>query len=140
METSRPAGAGAEPSQPNYTQEELAALDNFLTTHPSERRLLKYLFEHRQQAHTLASLAGSCGAPVSLLDLKALVVYKLMEARDAQGHLVPYSIGIREDNCFTLLPAKLPLIEAALQRRKWSAPSGHGSGSAVKPVEGEIKQ
>lgn len=120
-------------AQANYTRDELAALDNFLTTHPSERRLLKYLFEHKDETHTLESLHGRSGAPdagtpVTLLDIKALVIYKLMEARDGQDRVIPFPIDIRESSQFRILPPKLDLIEAALQRRNWSE---------VKPGKGQ---
>ncbi len=123
-----PAGPTAATAQPNYTRDELAALDNFLTTHPSERRLLKYLFEHIDETHTLVSLSGRYGASVTILDLKAMVIYKLMEARDAQGLVIPSPIDIRESSQFRILPAKLDLIEAALQWRNWSE---------LKPGEGQ---
>ncbi len=120
MESSHfPADAAAS-AQLRYTRDELMALDNFLTTHPSQRRLLKYLHQHKDETHTLASLQVNSGVPVALLDLKALVVHKLLEARDARSRVIPFPISLQEDSQFRILPSKLDLIEAALQRRKWN--------------------
>ncbi len=110
----------ALPAEPRYTRDELMALDNFLNTHPSQRRLLKYLHEHKDETHTLASLQANSGVPVALLDLKALVVHELLGARDAQSRVIPFPISVQEDSQFRVLPSKLDLIEAAIQRRKWN--------------------
>ncbi len=120
MEPSPSPANSAIPEEPSYRRDELMALDNFLTTHPSERRLLGYLYEHKDETHTLASLNTGTATAVTLLDLKALVVHKLMEARDSRGRVIPFPIYIQEDSQFRILPSKLDLIEAALQRRKWN--------------------
>ena len=134
MEPSPSSANSALPEKPGYSRDELMALDSFLTTHPSERRLLRYLYDHKDETHTVASLDAGMATAVTLLDLKALVVHKLMEARDARGRVIPFPIHIQEDSQFRILPSKLALIEAALQRRKWNetAPSAsHHQGSAL---------
>jgi len=116
-ETPRPETAFA--AQPSYTQDELRDLDNFLATYPGQRRLLRYLYDHHDEAHTAESVKQKSGLEVGFLELKTLMVYKLLEARDESGQVVKFPFRLAPTARFHLRPEKKELIEAVLARKKW---------------------
>jgi len=106
-------------AQPNYTRDELRDLDNFLSTYPVQRRLLKYLYDNYIAVHTVESVKQNSGLEVSFLELKALVVYKLLEAHDELDAVVRSPYYLKETARFYLRPEKKELLEAVLARKKW---------------------
>ena len=106
-------------ARPNYTRDELRDLDNFLSTYPVQRRLLKYLYDNYNEVHTIESVKQKSGLEVDFLELKALVVYKLMEARDELDQVVRSPFYLKEMARFYLRPEKKELVEAVLARKKW---------------------
>jgi len=102
----------------SFTREEWIRLDNFCRTHPPYRKLLEYLLAHPEQEHTVTSVAADSGLPVSFYDLKALYIYKLLEAVDASGAPVRVAWDLDEQARYRLIREKEPLIRAVLDRRE----------------------
>lgn len=97
--------------------DEWMRLDNFLRTRPAQKTILKYFYDHPDREHTVESLARD-GLTASFLDLKALVVYRLLTACDRDGHPVTVPLHLRETARFRLAKEKIPLIRATLEKRK----------------------
>lgn len=119
MTKKNPQAEEALTARPHYTRDELRDLDNFLSTYPVQRRLLKYLYDNYNEVHTVESVKQKSGLEVDFLELKALVVYKLMEARDELDQVVRSPFYLKEKARFYLRPEKKELVEAVLARKKW---------------------
>jgi len=102
----------------SFTREEWLRLDNFCRTHPAYRKLLEYLLAHPDQEHTVESVARESGLPVSFYDLKALYIYKLLAAVDADGAPVRVAWDLDPNSRYRLIREKEPLIRAVLERRE----------------------
>lgn len=102
----------------SFTREEWLRLDNFCRTHPAYRGLLEYLLEHLEEEHTTRSAGEGLGRPVSMYDLKALYIYKLLRAVDGNGAPVRVAWDLDENSRYRLIREKEPLIRAVLDRRE----------------------
>lgn len=102
----------------SFTREEWLRLENFCRTHPPYRKLLEYLAANPEGEHTVESVARGSGLPVSLYDLKALYIYKLLTAVNAAGEPVKLAWDLDENARYRLLTEKLPLIRAVLEKRE----------------------
>jgi len=101
-----------------FSHEEWLSLHSFLRTYPKQRRLLKYLHEHADQEHTVESLNRDSPEEIVFLDLKALLVHKLLSARNRDGRPVSVPLHLEEGASFRLLPEKKALIQAVLEERQ----------------------
>ncbi len=102
----------------SFTREEWLRLDNFCRTHPAYRKLLEYLLEHPDEEHTAQSASEGSGRPVSMYDLKALYIYKLLTAVDGNGVPIRVAWDLDENSRYRLIRDKEPLIRAVLERRE----------------------
>lgn len=100
----------------SFTREEWLRLENFCRTHPPYRKLLEYLAAHPDGEHTVESVMRDSGLPVSLYDLKAIYIYKLLSAVNAAGQPVKVAWDLDEGARYRLAADKLPLIRAVLAK------------------------
>ena len=101
-----------------FTREEWLRLENFCRTHPAYRKLLEHLAANPDSEHTVESVARDSGLPVSLYDMKALYIYKLLTAVNAAGEPVKLAWDLEESARYRLIKDKLPLIRTVLEKRE----------------------
>ncbi|MGH9412589.1 MAG: hypothetical protein ACRD0Y_02510 [Terriglobales bacterium] len=78
-----------------YERMDWISLDNFLTTHPALKKISRWFSEHPEELLTAEGFAAAYGQPASWLDLKGLVIHKVLSAYDSQDQLItlPFTIG-----------------------------------------------
>lgn len=110
----------------HFHRDEWLRLDNFCRTHPAIKRILQYIYDNPDREHTVQSVARDSNLCVSFFDLKALFIYKLLAAVDAQGRPIPIAWELTETARYRLVKEKMPLIQAVLEKRElaWDAQGG----------------
>lgn len=101
-----------------YTKDEFNSLMNFLRTYPDKQLILKLMYENPDSSYTVDSFNQSFGTKVSFLDLKSLVIYRVLNCLDEKGQLIANPFLMRETNLFRLNPEKRELAEVCLRRLK----------------------
>lgn len=94
------------------------SLDNFLTTHPALKKIARWFFEHQDELLPASAFAEKYGVPATWLDLKGLVIHKVLTpvAPDGQIISLPYAIGA--DTRFRFNQSLSKLVEDVLAKTK----------------------
>lgn len=71
-----------------YERMDWISLDNFLTTHPALKKITRWYLEHPEDLLDAAQFTAAYGQPTSWLDLKGLVIHKVLTPIDPQGELI----------------------------------------------------
>ncbi|MGH9465969.1 MAG: hypothetical protein ACRD1Y_01315 [Terriglobales bacterium] len=71
-----------------YERMDWISLDNFLTTHPALKKITRWFWEHPEELLTAEAFSTAYGQPASWLDLKGLVIHKVLSPYDADGQLI----------------------------------------------------
>lgn len=79
----------------NYERMDWISLDNFLTTHPALKKISRWFHEHPEELLTAEAFSAAYGQPTTWLDLKGLVIHRVLTPYTPQDQLVtlPYEIG-----------------------------------------------
>lgn len=72
----------------DYERMEWISLDNFLTTHPALKKITRWYVEHPDEMLTAEQFTAAYGQPTSWLDLKGLVVHKVLSPYDPDEALI----------------------------------------------------
>ncbi|MGH9490214.1 MAG: hypothetical protein ACRD2F_15270 [Terriglobales bacterium] len=102
----------------DYERMDWISLDNFLTTHPALKKIARWFFEHPDELLTADAFAEKYGVPATWLDLKGLVIHKVLTPLDPSGEIItlPYTIGA--DTRFRLNHSLAKLVEDVLAKTK----------------------
>lgn len=94
------------------------SLDNFLTTHPALKKISRWFFEHQEELLTADVFAEKYGVPATWLDLKGLVIHKVLTPVGPDGQILtlPYTIGA--STRFRFNPSLAKLVEDVLAKNK----------------------
>lgn len=78
-----------------YERMDWIGLDNFLTTHPALKKITRWYLEHPDELLNAEQFTTAYGQPTTWLDLKGLVVHKVLTPIDPQGEIItlPWAIG-----------------------------------------------
>ena len=71
-----------------YERMDWIGLDNFLTTHPALKKMTRWFLEHPEESVTAEQFSAAYGQPASWLDLKGLVIHKVLSPYNPQGELI----------------------------------------------------
>lgn len=71
-----------------YERMDWIALDNFLTTHPALKKIARWFMEHPEDLLTAEQFSAAYGQPTPWLDLKGLVIHKVLTPISPSGAMV----------------------------------------------------
>jgi len=85
-----------------YERMDWISLDNFLTTHPALKKITRWYVEHPDELLTAEQFTAAYGQPTSWLDLKGLVIHKVLSPLNPQGELITLPFVIDGSTRFRL--------------------------------------
>ncbi len=102
----------------DYERMDWISLDNFLTTHPALKKISRWFFEHPDELLTADAFAEKYGVPATWLDLKGLVVHKVLTAIAPDGAIITLPFEVGETTRFRFNRALSKLVEDVLAKTK----------------------
>ncbi|MGH9536094.1 MAG: hypothetical protein ACRD2E_14690 [Terriglobales bacterium] len=102
----------------DYERMDWISLDNFLTTHPALKKIARWFFEHPDELLTAAAFAEKYGVPATWLDLKGLVIHKVLTPIAANGDIVALPFTIGDDTRFRFNTTLTQLVADVLAKTK----------------------
>ncbi|MGH9474834.1 MAG: hypothetical protein ACRD1C_00725 [Terriglobales bacterium] len=101
-----------------YDRMDWISLDNFLTTHPALKKITRWFLAHPEELLTADAFSAAYGQPASWLDLKGLVVHKVLSPYDPQGSLISLPLVIDAATRFRFNPKLEKLVADVLEKVK----------------------
>lgn len=102
----------------DYDRSDWISLDNFLTTHPALKKITRWFNEHPDELLTAEEFSQKYGQPHSWLDLKGLVIHKVLTPIDPQGNYIDLPFRIGENTRFRYNAKLQKLVEDVLAKVK----------------------
>jgi hypothetical protein len=102
----------------DYDRYDWISLDNFLTTHPALKKITRWFHEHQEELLTADEFSQKYGQPHSWLDLKGLVIHKVLTPVDPQGSYIDLPFRIDGTTRFRYNPKMQQLVQDVLAKVK----------------------
>jgi hypothetical protein len=101
-----------------YERMDWISLDNFLTTHPALKKITRWYLEHPDQLLNADDFSAAYGQPTSWLDLKGLVIHKVLTPINPSGEMITLPFVIDATTRFRFNPKLKQLAEDVLAKNK----------------------
>ena len=101
-----------------YERMDWISLDNFLTTHPALKKITRWYLEHPDQLLGADEFSAAYGQPTSWLDLKGLVIHKVLTPINPAGELITLPFVIDATTRFRFNLKLKQLAEDVLAKNK----------------------
>ncbi|HXR97056.1 MAG TPA: hypothetical protein VN709_04350 [Terriglobales bacterium] len=101
-----------------YERMDWISLDNFLTTHPALKKITRWYLEHSDQLLNADEFSAAYGQPTSWLDLKGLVIHKVLTPINPAGEMITLPFVIDASTRFRFNLKLKQLAEDVLAKNK----------------------
>lgn len=101
-----------------YERMDWISLDNFLTTHPALKKITRWFSEHPEELLDAGQFSAAYGQPTSWLDLKGLVIHKVLSPYNPAGQLITLPFVIDASTRFRFNRKLETLVSDVLAKTK----------------------